>query len=465
MGRQGLAVVISIILARLLGPKAFGLIGMVMVFTGFATVFGDMGLGAAVIQRRDLQNRHVNAVFWANLVAGITLMLVVAAAGVLIARFYKEPALKPLTACISFSFLLSSLAVVQSALLNREMKFRTVAVVEILSVSVSGAVAITMALCKFGVWSLVAQTLGASLSTVLLLWSISSWRPSLPVQWSALRDLFAFSGSLLGFNSLNYWIRNLDKLLIGKFMGSEPLGLYSRAYSLMFQPVMQISGMTSRVMFPAFAEIQHDKERVKRIYFRSVELIALVTFPLMIGVLSTARNLVPLLLGPQWLNIVPLLQVFCVIGLLQSVEATGGWIYTSQGRTDIMFKWGVGSGIVTGLSFVIGMHWGVRGVAWAYLIGGNLLLWYPSWRIVGSIIGFSFSEIVMRFAPCLLCALAMGLGIRLLDALLPQLSHLGKTLVEVPAGVLLYLGLVVAFRVAAFRELLKIAVEKRPGGK
>ncbi len=462
--QQGLKFVFTILLVRLLTPEDFGQVGMILVFAGFAQLFSEMGLGSAVVQRKDLRPEHLNSVFWANVVSGVVLALFFAAMARPIALFYELPSLELMTQVISMSFVIGSLRVVQYSLVLRSMNFRKLALVEILAVSLSGILAVSMALAGYGIWSLVGQILALSLCTTVLLWLVGDWHPAFCFRFRALRELFSFSFNLMGFSLLNYTVTRAGHLMIGKFIGAPALGIYSRADQLMLIPVTQVSGVISRVMFPALSAIQDQVERIKQIYLRAIRTIALLTFPLMLGLMVTARPFVIVVLGEQWSEVIPLLQVFCLAGITQSVGTTVGWIYTSQGRTDIMMRWGLFAGVVRIIAITIGLRWGILGVAVAWVASGYLFLWYPSWAIAGRLIDLRFSEMVHALAGTFLCAFGMAGTVYLLGLAVPASWPLLQLLAaQVTAGAVIYILLVLLFRLRTWRELRQLWDEWRKG--
>ena len=456
---QSFAFTISIVLARLLGPKAYGLIGMVTVFTGFAALFGGLGLGAAIVQRKELEPRHLNTAFWVNVIFGSAITLLMAAMAPLVAWFYREPLLTPLTAVIALRFVMDGLQVVQSAILSREMRFRALAAVNIGSSVTSGIVGLGMAVGGMGVWSLVAQTLGGSLAQLLILWRLADWRPRWAFDWLACRELFGFSASFLGFDVVNYWARTLDQLLIGRFVGAGALGIYSRAYGLMLLPLSQVSRVVGGVMFPAMSAIQEDKPRVKRAYLKAIGIISLVTFPMMVGLFVVADHFVLALLGTQWSAVIPVLKLFCWVGLIQSVLATVGWIYTSQGRTHLYFTMGVIGASACLVAFLIGVHWGVMGVAWAYSVTTAIFI-FPFFTIPARLIDLSLGEAARSLSATFFCSLAMGSIVWGAGFLLP-----GGTadwlflVVQIPLGIAAYFAMVVGFRLDTWLEVRRVLLD------
>jgi PST family polysaccharide transporter len=341
------------------------------------------------------------------------------------------------------------------------MEFRKLAIIENVAVFVSGLFSIGMALSGMGVWSLVVQSLLTAAISMVMMWRLSAWRPVFSMDWKALKDLLGYSSNLLSFNIFNYWVRNLDNMLIGRFIGSSALGVYTRAYSLMLLPIRQISGVLTRVMFPALSAIQNDVEKVKSIYLRSTRILALLTFPIMIGLLVVTNSFVLTVFGDQWAEVTPILQVLCLTGLGQSIGTTVGWIYTSQGRTDLMFRWGVFSGLVYAAAIVIGLRWGVIGIAWAYTLSSYLIVWYPSWVIPGRLINLSFVEMMKNLAGPFYCSAAMGTIVWGLGLILPlgwpEWAYLAA---QVPLGIVVYLSLIHSFKVQAYVETFELVREQ-----
>jgi PST family polysaccharide transporter len=459
---QGFGFAISIVLARLLGPKVYGLIGMVTVFTGFAALFGGLGLGAAIIQRKELEPRHLDAAFWANAVVGTMMAVFMAGAAPLVAWFYKEPRLMALTAVVGLRFVLDALNVVQISVLSREMRFRALAGIELASSGLSGLLGLGMALYGAGVWSLVLQCLGGSALRLLLAWRLADWRPRWSFEFRACKELFGFSASVLGFDLVNYWARNLDQLLIGRFAGANALGIYSRAYTLMLLPLNQVSRVVGSVMFPALSCIQDDKPRVKRAYLKAIGLIAFLTFPTMVGLFAVADHFVLALLGAKWSETIPILKLFCWVGLIQSILASVGWIYTSQGRTGLYLTMGViGSGACA-IAFLVGIHWGIMGVAWAYSITTALFV-YPFFAVPGRLIGLSLVEAMRSLGATFLCSLAMGSIVLGAGVLLPaETAHWRFLAVQIPLGIVSYFTLVAGFNLNAWVEVRRAFSDMLP---
>jgi PST family polysaccharide transporter len=453
--------IISVILARLLAPKDFGLIAMIVVITGFAGIFSEMGFGTALIQRKNIEERHLSSIFWLNIAVGLILAFIFFAAAPLISAFYSEPRLKILTMFISVNFFFSSLKVVQSSILRRSMDFRKLAVIETTTMLIAGAFAITLALIGFGVWSLASQMIITTFVGVILFWFLTDWRPRFQFDKNAVKELLGFSSNLLGFNVFNYWARNIDNLLIGKFVSSTGLGIYSRAYGLMLMPLSQISATLGRVLFPSLSKTQDDKVLTKRIYLKTIGAIALLTLPMMTGLVVVADSFVLALLGPRWVAVVPVLRILCLVGMMQSLGTTVGWVYSSQGRTDLMFRWGMVAGTIGIISFIIGIWIGsVSAVAYCYAIA-NILLLYHNFAIPGKLINMTFSEVLRCVIGKLGCALLMSAGVYLLAINLPsEWPHWLRLMVLVPFGMIFYVGLIHFLKLRAYLEIRELISER-----
>jgi PST family polysaccharide transporter len=454
----------TVVLARLLSPKEYGLLGMVLVFTGFANYVADMGLGASIIQKTTLSDRHLNSVFWLNTATGLALSVIFVLAAPLVARFYGEPQLYLLTVAIAPNFVLGSLNVVQNALLDKALNFRIKFWIDVVAALASGLVALVLALRGWGVWSLVGQSLALTTVRVLMMWIQSSWRPAMAFDFSAIRELMRFSGHLTGFGAVFYWSQNVDKLMIGRWIGSNALGIYTLADKLMRLSLANVNDVTSSVMFPALSSIQGDVEAVKRAYLRATRMTSLIVFPMMIALGVLAEPAILVIYGSKWRESIAILQLLCVAGVSLSTYSTAGWIFMSQGRTDVLFRLGVYATVVRAIEVLIGAHWGLVGVAWAFVIGGYVFIWYPTWAGAGHLVNLSFVALLRNVAGPFGCAALMGAALWLSDRWVfgGWLVEL-RLAIQVALGALVYAALVRGFRVQAWVEIADILLEMGAG--
>ncbi len=357
----------TVVLARLLAPSQFGLIGMVLALTALADTLKDLGLGSAVVQRRGLRQDQVSALFWVNCGIGLLLTGVVAASAPLVAAFYGEPALVGLTVAVASTYALSGLGTQHGALLLRALRFRAVAVRDVVAQTVAVAAAVTAALLGAGVWSLVLlPVVGAAVRTAVV-WSACSWRPSAPrLRVAGLSELLAFGSRLSAFSLLNWLARNADNVLVGRVAGAAALGAYGRAYALLLAPLQQVTQPLSQVFVPTLSRLQDQPARYRRAYLDGLAVVALVALPGVVVLAVAADRIVPLLLGPGWARTADLFQLLAGAGVAHAVTSTCGWLYLSSGQTRRMLRWALWTRPLTVVAFVAGLYWGPEGVAVAY---------------------------------------------------------------------------------------------------
>lgn len=406
-GRQVMSLAGVAVLARMLGPEAYGLLGMAALITTFLMNFRDLGTAAAVIQKPSINDRMLTSLFWVNMLFGAVLAALVVLAAGPAAEFFHDERITPVLRILAISFPITSAGVVHQALLSRELAFHRIAWADLASSAVGYVVAIPMATAGFGVWSLVAANLVNALVSTALYWLFCPWRPRLVFDKDEVLTVSKFSLNLGAFGLVNYFSRNADNLIIGRMLGSEQLGYYQMAYNLMLYPIQNVSAVISRVLFPTFARMQDDDERFRSAYTRSCLLVALVTFPLMGGMGAVAGPLVHSLLGSKWSPAILTLQILAPVGLAQSVFTTVGQIYISKGRTDWMLYWGTGTAVLLVSSFLLGIRYGIEGVAAAYSFTYLVLVIPLGFLIPFRLIGLRLTDFLRPFLPQLAITASM----------------------------------------------------------
>ena len=401
-------ILILAILARLLTPSDFGLIAMVAVFSNFVSVFANFGLSSAIIQKKEISDETLSSTFWINVGLGALLTLALAASAPLIAAFYSEPRLIPLVVFISTTFFIASFGSVQTALLTKSMNFKALAVINVCAVGITGSISVFLAFSGYGVWSLAWSMVLNPLISVVFTWIYSRWVPHFSFGLQHVKGLLGFGANLTGFSFVNYFARNADNFLIGRFLGAAPLGFYNIAYNLLLFPLNNISSVIGNVMFPALSIIQHDKQMVREAYVTSNRYIAVVSFPLMTWLLVAAPQVIRVVFGPKWVSAIVLVQILALTGLTQSIGTNTGWIYLSQARTDILLKVGIFSTIIYLVSFAVGLRWGVEGVAIAYTIASASLM-YPIHAIPFRLIDLKKRYFLARLRSIMLATLTLGI--------------------------------------------------------
>lgn len=366
----------TVLLARLLDPEDYGLIAMVAPVTGFLALFKDLGLSLATIQRDKISHGQVSNLFWVNVTASMLLLVIAAGCAPLLASFYEDPRLAGVTIALSMTFLLGGLAAQHQALLQRQMHFGKLASIEITSLVLAVSAAVLGALWGWQYWSLVIMTLTQAGAYAALCWVTSGWLPGLPSRDTGVRQMLAFGGHYTGFNVVNYFARNIDNVLIGKIWGDFPLGLYSRAYTLLLLPLSQINGPISAVAIPSLSRLANEPDRYRRYFLKVLRIMTSLSMPIVILLTINADLIVHLALGEKWSGAAPIFQCLGIAGLVQTSYTSLGWILVSLGQTRRLFLYAMVACPLTVAAIFAGLPWGALGVATGYS-AISLLLFLP----------------------------------------------------------------------------------------
>jgi len=358
----------TMVLGRLLRPADYGLIGMVAVVTGFVSMFKDLGLSAATVQREEITSEQVSTLFWVNVVLSVGVGLLTLALAPAVAWFYGAPQLTSITAVYAIAFLFGGLTVQHEALLHRQMRFAAQAACEIVALLVTIAVTVTLAWRGAGYWALVTGHVTTSFVYMLCIWAVCRWRPGWPTRVSSVLSLLRFGGNLTGFGVVNYFARNLDNMVIGRVWGSQQLGLYAKAYQLLTLPIDQINAPITTVAVPALSRLNDSPERYRRAYLRIIEKISVLTMPGIALLIGTADWVVLIVLGPQWTEAGRIFAALGVAALIQPIANTTGWLFISQARTHDMFRYGLVASTIVVAAILVGLPWGAVGVATVYAL-------------------------------------------------------------------------------------------------
>jgi PST family polysaccharide transporter len=363
----------TVILARLLVPHDFGLLAMVTTIVGLLQVFKDAGLSTATIQRDGITHAQVSNLFWINVAVGGFLVLLMAAAAPVIAWFYREPNLIAVTLWLSVTFLISGSTVQHRALLQRQMRFKAMAVIEVGSMTAGLLAGVGMALAGRGYWSLVGMNLATEGAGFALTWLVSSWRPQWPKRQCGTRPLFKFGVTMTAGSALYAVTRSVDSMLVGWRYGADAVGLYSRALALFTQPLNQLLGPVSAVLLPTLSRLQGEPERYRRVFLRLFEGMALVSCATSGLFFALSHPITLVLLGPKWEPAAVIFRGFSLAALFWlPVSYPVAWMLISLGRSKDFLRWNTAYAAITISSFVIGLQFGPVGVAYAFSIGGVL---------------------------------------------------------------------------------------------
>ncbi|HEV7524947.1 MAG TPA: lipopolysaccharide biosynthesis protein [Acidimicrobiia bacterium] len=406
---------IAIVLARLLTPADFGLVGLVTVVTGLLErTVSDGGMVNALVHRDDVSRELASSVFFFNLLSGVLLFAGIFLAAGPLAHLMGNSRATDVFRGLALVFAIASFTHVPEAMLRRSFKYAAMALLVMTNAFVTGLVAIPLAIAGHGVASLVIGAIAGISAEMILALALSRWTPVLHFRLKEVRSLASFSGNLTAFHFLNYFSDQGDKFIVGRFVGTSALGFYAVPYRLVFSPISSLGGVFSSLFFPVFAREQHDHESIGNQYIRAAAVLAAIAFPFCGLISALGGPIVDALLGPQWHAAGPIVTVMSAVALIQSVLITVGVLYTSTGRTNIMLRWGAGAGAVMFACYATGVYWGAMGVACGFLLG-TVLLAYPAVAIPFGLISCSPAALARQLAPVVVATVAgvaAALGVR-----------------------------------------------------
>jgi O-antigen/teichoic acid export membrane protein len=450
MSAQGakflLNLVSTMILARLLTPRDFGLVAMVTTVTSFLRVFKDAGLSIATVQREKITQAQVSNLFWINVAVSALSTLVVAGLAPAVARFYHNPRITNIALLLSITFLISGLTVQHQALLKRQMRFKALAVIEVGSMAVAVVAGIIMALMGYRYWSLVGSSVFMEIAGLGLTLSVSRWRPQLPSKGSGIGPMVTFGAHRTAGDFVMSLARGCDNLLIGRFYGSAALGLYSRASVLLIRPLELFLNPINAVFVPALSRLQTQPARYRSTFLRLYEAIALLGLFSTGLLLAVSRPLTLVLLGPKWEQAAVIFGGFTLAALCVPLTNAAAWLFTSQGRGRDMFVAQSINSCFTVLSFIVGLPFGPVGVAIAFSFSYLLVripIYYYSVGRRGPVKTVDLWRVFFRHLPVWIVVFFATSA-----ALIPcaRFAPLIQLLISVPAGLLSGSAFVYSFK-------------------
>jgi PST family polysaccharide transporter len=455
------------ILARLLGPKDFGLLGMVTAFTGVLGLFRDFGLSSAAVQRTSITEQQMSTLFWVNLLLGALLGLVALAMAPLIAAFYHEPKLFGMTAVLASGFLFNAAGIQHSAILQRQMRFTALAIISIVSSIVGIAIAVGGAEAGYGYWALTAIPVASPVVASIGAWLTTRWVPGMPRRRAGIRSMLQFGGTLTLNGLVAYVAYNAEKVMIGRFWGADAIGIYGRAYQLVTFPIDNLNSAVGEVAFSALSRLQNDPIRFKSYFLKGFSLVVGLTLPITIACALFADDVVYCLLGPKWKDAAAIVRLLAPTIAIFAIVNPLGWFVYSLGLVARSLKIALvfAPFMITG--YVIGLPYGPKGVAFAY--SSVMTLWLIPlilWCIHGTMI--SFRDILSAVSPPLASGILAGVlafGMRLISdqyvSPLPRLLLESSVLFATFFGVLLF----AAGQKSLYVDLLRGLKGSRPATK
>jgi O-antigen/teichoic acid export membrane protein len=407
---QGVQFVVGIILARILSPREFGLIGMLTIFIAISQSFIDSGFSSALIRKKDCSQTDYSTIFYFNLVIGVIFYIILFISAGAISAFFEEPQLKMLLQVLGLGLILNALGIIQRTILTKNINFKLQTKVSLVASIGSGVIAIAMALLDYGVWSLVALTLTRFGFTSLLLWIWAKWKPLLVFSKKSFKELFAFGSKLLVSGLIDTTYRNIYYLIIGKYFSAIELGYYTRADQFKALPSQNLTGIISRVSYPILSSIQDDIPKLKAAYQKIIRSTMFVTFILMLGMAAVAKPMILTLIGEKWLPAVIYLQMLCFVGMFHPLHALNLNMLQVQGRSDLFLKLEIIKKILAVPIIIIGIIFGIKIMILGMMVNTTIAYYLNSYWS-GKMLGYSFFQQVKDILPSLAVASVMSASV------------------------------------------------------
>ncbi|AXS16657.1 MULTISPECIES: MOP flippase family protein [Klebsiella pneumoniae complex] len=435
-----------VLFSRYLSAKEFGIMSMALVVVNFVNILRDLGSSAAIIQRDSVSEELKCSVFYLNLFFGCILLVLFVALAPFISVFFKEPELVFIIILLSLCFPINSSTAIHLSLLERESKFNLTAKVEIISSILALLIATIFVVNGGGIYSIVSQTIAYSLFSAIGFWFISGWTPKFIFSITEVKSILRFSSNLIGFNIINYFSRNSDQIIIGKFFNATLLGYYSLAYRIMLFPIQNITFVLTRSLYPILSRLQNDKKSSFDIYLNTLKTISIIIPPMMFGLAVVSKDFITVVFGEQWSPVSSILIWLAPTAILQSLISTTGSVFMSQGKTDLLLKISIYNAILQISSFFIGGFFSLSIMVKLYL-GANILMFFPNMFLAISLLKGSFLTLLTSFTKSLFLAIIMAFFVYLLS-LIPFFSEVTifcSLILKITIGIVLYLFLLFLF--------------------
>ena len=437
--REIISFVVIIYLARMLDPASFGIVALGKVILAFLENFySKNGLEIALIQREKLEEEHKDAAFWFNVIVAIIMITVAILSSGYIARFFDEPLLQPIVIALAFSIIAQSLNRVQLGLLKREFRFSTLAKRNIATTIISGIVGISMAYAGYEVWSLVGLYLTNSFVGMILLWYAAAWRPRLAFSLVHFRELFSFSIYLFFSAMVTSISKQSDKILIGKFLSMELVGIYKISQTIVRNINSLISAAISNVALPVFSRMQNDDKRLLHAYYSNVRLSLFLTAPVLMILISYPEFIIGTVLGEQWLGGVVVLQLIALFGIIESISFFNGPVIYAKGVTKYQLYLTITNAIINIALILLLISYGIEGVALAILISA-ILNHITFVYLIKKIINLRVTKHLINIATGIIPAVIMYLGMKAIMFMEVDLLYIYRVVVSIVIGVSLYI--------------------------
>ena len=444
-GTMTISFISNLVLARLLLPDDFGCIGMLAIFISLSEVFIDGGFGAALIQKKDASQVDFSTIFYWNLFVAVILFLVLYLCSPYVAEYYHMPLLKDVLRAISVVLIINGFSVIQTSILTKNLDFKLMAKINLISMTIAVIVAVAMAYLGYGVWSLVVKNILVALITAVLLWALTEWRPSLVFSWTSFKSLFSFGSMLLISRLLNSLYENIQGLVIGRYFTAKDLGYYSQAKKLDQLPSSSMSQIVTRVTFPVFSKISDNKGVLRSSVRKNILCTTYLFFPLQLLLIVLAKDLIVFLFTDKWIESVLYFRIMCIYSMFIPLNAINTNIYLAIGKSNLYFWVQLIKKIIGVALLIVGIQYGVVGITWS-LAASGFIWWIIAAFVNFKILDYGFFKQLKDVGAFFLMSIIVGGGVYYLSKLI-QLPALLSIILLTFVFVGLYLILSKVFNV------------------
>lgn len=426
-------------LTRVISPNEYGLLAMTAIVMNLATIFSDMGTASAVIQKQNITLSFYNLIYKINIFIGFFVCAVILLFSPLVVGYFERSELYNLLFMLSIIFPITALGIVHRAKLEKDQNFKKLAKIEVFSSLIGLIVAIVMANLEYGVYSIVTQMIVIAALISIFCRFLSGLKLTIlgSYERNDLKHIYHFSGNLLGFNLINYFSRNLDVILIGKYFSSTVLGAYSIAYRIMLFPVQSMTFVVSRALLPHISHDLSNSETIRDNYFNCIFIIAMLTAPLMLGISALSNDFVVIFFKEAWSDVAIILCWLAPSAIIQAILSTTGAVFTAYQRTNWLFWLGCIGALLYSFSFIIGVQYDIEFFVKMYLLA-NILNFFPVMYLVGKILNFSLKDVGLVIYKTLIPALLMFLILHILNSYLEKITFI-NFLIKFIIGLIAYI--------------------------
>lgn len=449
--------IVSVVIARILTPADYGVIGMIMVFIVIANLLIDSGFSQALVQRKDRTDVDMSTAFYFNLLIAITCYILLFALAPCIAEFYEMPILVPVLRVIGINIIIISLATVQRAKLLIDLNFKVIAIVNISAVIVSGVMGIYMAYNGYGVWALVLQQVSSYLTMTIVYWLLGRWRPMLVFSKESLVSLWNFGSKLLAAGLVATTLREVYTVTIGKFYRPTELGYYTRAVQTSDMVSITANELINAVTFPILSSLQDDRDRMVSVYSRMLGMTAFCIMPIMTLLAVVAQPFISVLLTDKWLPVVPLLQWLCMARMFTPISSLNMNILNAIGRSDLFLKIDLAKLPLTILTMIITIPLGVKAIVIGNLIW-TALCYFINAYLPGRLFGFGVKAQFRIFYKIVIATAIMAMVTTIIMTLIS--TSIAKLLIGCVTAILIYLLASFVLKINEFQEIKSIIISK-----